>query len=60
MKITQTIIEMQHLFGQMDELNDILRCVICPQRKLELRYKKAELTGDYWRLKQDRQREMRL
>ena len=49
---------MCHLFGQMDEVNDIMRCVTCPQRKLELRYKKAELIGDYWRLKQDRQREM--
>jgi hypothetical protein len=56
MKVTEHHIEFAHIFGQLDEIADILKGVTCPRRRLELRYKKAEITGDFWRLKQDAQR----
>jgi hypothetical protein len=56
MKITQHQIEAAHIIGQLEEISLIAKGVTCPRRRLELRYKKAEITGDFWRLKQAAQR----
>jgi hypothetical protein len=57
MTITETDISIAQTIGGLDEINLILRGTEDHEQRMSLREKKAELTGEYWRLQQDKQRE---
>jgi hypothetical protein len=57
MTITETDIALAQAYGQAEEIGVILRGTEDQQRRLELRHQVAELTGQYWKLQQDKRRE---